>query len=173
MQAYARAELTPLESDLPLVPRAAGMQAVPLGVDDRVATRLDRAATSSSLLASLILDGLDDHGLAVLARRLLPFLQRADEANIAPVPAAYTVATLANELDVSQKAIRCAIARRELAAVKRGSRWIIPADAVRAWSTAPARPRKTRRSCGLAAPKSAGPSLRSVFCAGASRGSSR
>jgi Helix-turn-helix domain len=40
-----------------------------------------------------------------------------------------TVASLPAELGVSQKTIRCAIARRELPAVKRGSRWIISADA--------------------------------------------
>ena len=113
MQAYARAELAPLESELCLASNPAAVQ---LAVDDKVGTGVDGTATPASVLASLIPDGLDESGLAVLARRLLPFLQRAGEPDTAPAPAAYTVATLARELGVSPKAIRCAIARRELAA---------------------------------------------------------
>ena len=47
---------------------------------------------------------------------------------------AYTVASLAAALGVSPRAVRGAITRGELAAVKRGGRWIISADAVRAWA---------------------------------------
>ena len=76
--------------------------------------------TASRPLASLLLDGLSDQDLAVFARRLLPHLLR--ERQIDPVPghAAYTVASLAAELRVSAKAIRCAIARHGLQAVKHG-----------------------------------------------------
>lgn len=61
-------------------------------------------------------------------------------AKLAPGPmqtsrcAAYTVTTLAQELGMSPRAIRGAIERRELAAVKRGGRWIIAAQAVAAWT---------------------------------------
>jgi excisionase family DNA binding protein len=128
------------------------------------ATGRNRGAESSSaVLASLILDGLDDHGLAALARRLLPHLKQPAEAEERS-HVAYTVASLASELGVSQKAIRCAIARRELPAVKRGSRWIISADAVRAWATASDQRRGAACARGKAAPKAAGPSLRAVLC---------
>jgi hypothetical protein len=169
MQAYARAELAPPESELRLVASPPGGQATPLAV---TASRLNAPVTKASALASLLLDGLDDQGCAALARRLLPFLgQAGTEAR--SVPAAYTVASLAAELGISPKAIRCAIARRELAAVKRGARWIISADAVRTWSGAPERRRTVHRSRAAAVPKSAGPSLRSVLCEAASRGGSR
>jgi excisionase family DNA binding protein len=47
---------------------------------------------------------------------------------------AYTVATLATTLGVSERVVRNAIARGELRAVKRGSRWYIATDAVDAWT---------------------------------------
>lgn len=50
-------------------------------------------------------------------------------------PAAYTVDSLAQAVGVSAKAVRNAISRGELAAVKRGGRWIISAEAVERWST--------------------------------------
>ena len=121
---------------------------------------------AAQALTSLLLEGLSDQDLAVFARRLLPHLQdgRADRAQAHP---AYTVASLAAELGVSAKAIRCAIARHELQAVKRGSRWIISTDAVGEWASAPdardATPRR-RRAALPPAPKAAGPSLRSVLC---------
>ncbi|MBV8219714.1 MAG: helix-turn-helix domain-containing protein [Solirubrobacterales bacterium] len=80
---------------------------------------------------------------------------------------AYTVASLAAELGVSAKAVRCAIARHELQAVKRGSRWIISAGAVSQWAAAPGahHAMARRRPAPLAAaPRAAGPSLRSVLC---------
>jgi excisionase family DNA binding protein len=51
-------------------------------------------------------------------------------------PPAYTVASLAEVLHVSPKAISNAIRRGELAAVKRGGRWYIRPEAVATW-TAP------------------------------------
>src|SRR5699024_11119175 len=91
---------------------------------------------AAQALTSLLLKGLSDQDLAVFARRLLPHLQdgRADRGQAHSV---YTVASLAAELGVSAKAVRCTIARNELQAVKRGSRWIISADAVSEWATAP------------------------------------
>ena len=71
---------------------------------------------------------------------------------VQPATPAYTVTSLAAALGVSPKAVRGAIARGELAAVKRGGRWIISGDAVRAWAqhdgtarTAPARQPGARR----------------------------
>jgi Helix-turn-helix domain len=111
MQAYAGAQLTPLESELRLAP-------VP-------SIKPASGDTSSPIaaLVSVILEGLSDHDLCLLARRLLPHLREPTELN--DRHPAYTVASLAAELGVSQKAIRGAIARGELAAVKRGARWLI------------------------------------------------
>ena len=122
--------------------------------------------TAAQTLASLLLEGLSDQDLAVFARRLLPHLQEG-QLDRAGAHSAYTVASLAAELGVSAKAVRCAIARHELQAVKRGSRWIISADAVSEWATAPEAHHATarRRPAPLPpAPKAAGPSLRSVLC---------
>jgi excisionase family DNA binding protein len=47
---------------------------------------------------------------------------------------AYTVATLAAALKVTERVVRNAIARGELRAVKRGARWYIATDAVDAWT---------------------------------------
>jgi excisionase family DNA binding protein len=49
-------------------------------------------------------------------------------------PAAYTVSSLAATLGFSPKAVRNAIARGELTAVKRGGRWIISDEEVARWS---------------------------------------
>jgi hypothetical protein len=163
MQAYASAQATPVGSESRLSPRPSVLQAAAVTGNAEETRRLGGAACPSSLLASLILDGLDDHGLAVLAHRLLPHLrQPADAAERGHI--AYTVASLAAELGVSQKAIRSAIARCELHAVKRGSRWIISAEAVCDWAAASDKRRRTGRARGAAAPRAAGPSLRAVLC---------
>ena len=130
--------------------------------------------SAAQTLASLLLEGLSDQDLAVFARRLLPHLQEG-QLDRAGAHSAYTVASLAAELGVSAKSVRCAIARHELQAVKRGSRWIISADAVSEWATAPQAQNATarRRPAPLPpAPKAAGPSLRSVLC-GESRAARR
>jgi excisionase family DNA binding protein len=129
--------------------------------------------STASILASLILDSLDDHGLSVLAHRLLPHLTQPAHLEAARARVAYTVPSLATELSVTQKTIRCAIARGELRAVKRGSRWIMSADAVQAWATASDARRRTSRVNGATTPKAAGPSLRSVLCTPESRGGPR
>ena len=64
--------------------------------------------------------------------------------------AAYTPATLAAELGRTPRAIRAAIARGELGAVKRGRGWVISADAVERWAAGSgdrsiAPPRRTPR----------------------------
>jgi excisionase family DNA binding protein len=47
---------------------------------------------------------------------------------------AYTVATLAAALGVTERVVRNAIGRGELRAVKRGARWYIATDAVEEWT---------------------------------------
>ncbi len=66
-----------------------------------------------------------------------------DPVTLAP---AYTVPTLARELGRTERSIRAAIARGELAAVKRGRGYVISGDAVAAWATAPNRPGPKRRT---------------------------
>jgi Helix-turn-helix domain len=61
-----------------------------------------------------------------------------DPAEAVPAVGADTVATLAAELGRSPRAIRDAIARGELAAVKRGRGYVIGVNAVAAWTQAPA-----------------------------------
>ena len=166
MQVYSRAALAPVTA-APLVSSVSsrgegGSAVVASGPRDRPVD----VGTAARALVSLLLEGLSDQDLAVFARRLLPHLQEG-QLDHARTHSAYTVASLAAELGVSAKAIRCAIARRELQAVKRGSRWIISADAVGEWATAPEAHHATgrRRSAPLPpAPKAAGPSLRSVLC---------
>ena len=63
---------------------------------------------------------------------------------------AYTVDSLAAVLGVTPRVVRNAVARGELGGVKRGGRWVIPADAVAAWthgdpSPSFQRPRAPRR----------------------------
>ena len=53
-----------------------------------------------------------------------------------PRPIAFTVASLAEALHVSARVVRGAIARGELAAVKRGGRYVIAAAAVDDWANA-------------------------------------
>jgi excisionase family DNA binding protein len=166
MQAYSRATLPPLRAASPV------LSVSPFGRDADVALASDSAersldaVTAAQTLASLLIEGLSDQDVAVLARRLLPHLQER-QMDRDGAHSAYTVASLAAELGVSAKAVRCAIARQELQAVKRGSRWIISADAVSEWATAPGAHHATgrRRTAQLpAAPRAAGPSLRSVLC---------
>jgi excisionase family DNA binding protein len=172
MQAYGSAQLAPLEPESlctaipPFRPtRGAigdgGMAAQPEGASNPIAN-----------LASPILDGLSEHDLRMLACRLLPHLRQPTALTDGGVHAAYTVGSLAAELGVSQKTIRCAIARRELAAVKRGARWLISADAVHEWAT-PSEVSTRRPSRCATTPKAAGPSLRSVLCAVSGSGGRR
>lgn len=164
MQAYASAQLTPLESESQLAPAPAIELAPRIHLGSATAGQISSATSPIEALASLILNGLSDRDLDVLARRLVPRLHQPAE-KLGHERAAYTVASLAAELGISQKAIRCAIARHELVAVKRGARWLISADAVREWVTPAEQPRKRRGTRLAAAPRAAGPPLRSVLCA--------
>ena len=167
MQAYSRQALAPVTAASPVSPVSSSERGGAGGVvsSDSAPRHADVGAAAQTL-ASLLLEGLTERDLAVFARRLLPHLQEGlrDRAG---AHSAYTVASLAAELGVSAKAVRCAIARHELQAVKRGSRWIISADAVSEWATAGEAHHATRRrrpSPLPAAPRAAGPSLRSVLC---------
>jgi excisionase family DNA binding protein len=64
----------------------------------------------------------------------LAALRRLVSAGTDRAAPAYTVATLAAALGVTERVVRNAIARGERRAVKRGSRWYIDADAVDAWT---------------------------------------
>jgi excisionase family DNA binding protein len=166
MQAYCKAPLVPLTAALPVAsvsPRGKGGNSAVATVSGE--RPLD-VVTAAQTLASLLLEGLSDQDLAAFARRLVPHLQEG-QLDRAGAHSAYTVASLAAELGVSAKAVRCAIARHELQAVKRGSRWIISADAVNEWASAPEAHYSTarRRPAPLPqAPKAAGPSLQSILC---------
>ncbi len=169
MQAYASAQLTPLESESRLAPVPPIKSASNATLNGAAAAPQDKSSPVAALV-SVIVDGLSDHDLSVLAARLLPHLRQPTDLN--ERQSAYTVASLAAELGVSQKTIRCAIARRELAAVKRGTRWLISAEAVREWTTPPEVSTPRRSRCAPA-PKAAGPSLRSVLCAAPGNGGRR
>ena len=165
MQAYSRAALAPVTEASPVSSVSCREEGGSAVMASGPAGRPVDVGTAAHALASLLLEGLSDQDLAVFARRLLPHLRdgRLDHAR---AHSAYTVASLAAELGVSAKAIRCAIARHELQAVKRGSRWIISADAVSEWANAPEERDATshrRRPALPPAPKAAGPSLRSVL----------
>jgi excisionase family DNA binding protein len=71
-------------------------------------------------------------------QRLVDLLEDRGLIHAEPTAPVYTVASLADALGVSAKVVRGAIARGELDAVKRGGRWIIPAEAVDAWAHPPA-----------------------------------
>jgi excisionase family DNA binding protein len=174
MQAYASAQLAPLEPESlctepsPTRPTRGGLG------DGGIAAPWAGGSNPNpiAILASLILDGLSEHDLGILARRLLPHLRQPPEPASEGTHGAYTVASLATELGVSQKTIRCAIARRELTAVKRGARWLISGEAVREWVTPPEVSARRRPRCAPA-PKAAGPSLRSVLCPAPGNGGRR
>jgi excisionase family DNA binding protein len=76
---------------------------------------------------------LSDDDLDRLADRIADRLngrtERRDERT------AYTCQTLAAELGISPRAVRAAIGRGDLQAVRRGRGWMIGADAVAAWTT--------------------------------------
>lgn len=60
-------------------------------------------------------------------------------------PAAYTVESLAAAVGLSPKSVRNAIARGDLAAVKRGGRWIVSSAAAERWSEPEADQRYSKR----------------------------
>jgi len=104
---------------------------------------------------------LDSDELARLADQLAPLVA----ARIQPpsMTGAYTPATLADLLGRSQRAIRAAIARGELQAVKRGRGYLISPDAVAAWATpTQASSRDRARSSSRPQSRSGGPMSRAL-----------
>ena len=84
------------------------------------------------MLVAALVDALaaDPAAIAQLRRLLVADTRVA----LAPEPAVYTVSSLAAVLGVSARVVRGAIVRKELAAAKRGGRYIISARAVDEWA---------------------------------------
>jgi excisionase family DNA binding protein len=121
---------------------------------------------SAAPLARAIVTAIAEDPVALAQlRELLRNNTDHQEPQEQPRRAAYTVATLAAELNLSPKVVRAAIRRGELAGVKHGRRWIISCEAVTAWAAPVAAPprRTPMPSRSPRAPTAAGPSLRSVF----------
>lgn len=83
-------------------------------------------------------------------RQLKEALRNAEDLDAGVLAPAYTVDSLAAVLAVTPRVVRNAVARGELRAVKRGGRWLMPADAVMEWthgevSASFRRPRAPRR----------------------------
>lgn len=94
-------------------------------------------------LAAAVIRALASDPEALSRLRQLIDFDEGHRHDSQPLPPAYTVASLAAAVGVSAKAIRNAITRGELAAVKRAGRWLIAADAVDAWTQSP-QPRRIR-----------------------------
>ncbi len=106
--------------------------------------------SADSQIALALIAALDDQALDLLAELLTSRLGGCEARDSQPV--AYTVATLAGEIGLSERVIRAEIHRGALPAVKRGRSYVITRDAVEAWAapgagTAPGgRPRGPERS---------------------------
>ncbi len=158
MQAYASAHLTPLESELRVAPAPSiNLASGPAGIGAN-GSQLD-ASSPVAALVSVILDGLSERDLGLLARRLLPHLRQPEERN--NVNAAYTVASLAASWLRSSEE---------------------PGGSSQQMPSASGRHRQTRRRVAASprrrercvpAPKAAGPSLRSVLSAASASGGRR
>jgi hypothetical protein len=163
MEAYATAKRTPARVEPCARPALQAVEIKRRSASHASATPAP-GPDPSAALGALLIASVDDETVAAFAARLAPYLSEIVREAASGEHVAYTVASLAAELAVSPKVIRCAISRGELNAVKRGTRWIISGEAVGEWaSTADEKPTRRRRRC-LSAPKAAGPSLRSVFC---------
>jgi excisionase family DNA binding protein len=116
-------------------------------------------------LADALIDALDETAHARLAERLAPHLGQLlnSDAGDARGRAAYSVATLADELGVSRKTIRGAIRRGDLRAVKRAGRFLISRAAVEAWATPPDGSRAPARRAERQGSQRVAGSLRAVL----------
>jgi excisionase family DNA binding protein len=110
--------------------------------------------TSDSQLALALVAALDDRALDALADRLRPRLR--GDTTPEPRPIAYTVATLADEVGLSQRAVRAAIHRGELQASLRGRSYLITASAVEAWAAPSDRAASARRESPSRKPRRRG-----------------
>lgn len=95
---------------------------------------------AQALLAVLLSD-------SACLRQLAQAISDVDSDPELAMPPAYTVEGLAETIAVSPRAVRNAITRGELRAVKRGGRWLIAQDAVDAWihQDLPSAPRRHAR----------------------------
>jgi len=100
---------------------------------------------AQALLAALLSD-------SDCLRRLAQAVSDVDASAAHARPPAYTVEGLAETIAVSPRAVRNAITRGELQAVKRGGRWLIAQDAVDAWTHARRLPGPTRLPHGHGKP---------------------
>lgn len=101
------------------------------------------------LLESLLAD-------AECVRRLAQAIAAAGPPQPGGEPLAYTVEGLAEVVRISPRAVRNAITRGELEAVKRGGRWLISHDHAEAWAHGDGPPVEVRRLEGrrvVAAPR--------------------
>ena len=99
--------------------------------------------------ATLVLNGvraMSDAQRGELAE-LLVIKSRQSASIIAPPPIAYTTHTLAPALGITERAVREAIRRGDLAAEKRGRRWLIDPESVERFI----RPGRDRASASAAA----------------------
>jgi hypothetical protein len=90
--------------------------------------------TPAAVTAALVLDGV--RAMGDIQRAELRALLGLDHSGV-PAPGslgiAYTPARLAAEVGITPRAVRGAIARGELAAVKRGGHWIIAPESIDQW----------------------------------------
>jgi excisionase family DNA binding protein len=88
-----------------------------------------------SYLARALLEELADDPVALeRLRELVGNPETGPSQQSAP---AFTVRSLAAQLGRTERSVRAAIARGELAAVRRGRGYVISAEAVAAWTQAP------------------------------------
>lgn len=90
-----------------------------------------------SYLARALLEELAGDPVALERLRELVGNPETDPSRHSSAPA-FTVRSLAAQLGRTERSVRAAIARGELAAVRRGRGYVISAEAVAAWAQAPA-----------------------------------
>ena|SRR5215211_2105296 len=96
-----------------------------------------------STLARAVLEALLDDPAALDELRGMLGV-KSKSARVSTARTVYTPKTLAAELGITPRAVRAAIARGDLQAAQSGGRWVIGADAVRAWTSPPGNRRRTR-----------------------------
>ena len=97
----------------------------------------------SAELVRMLLEELDDQGLAELAERLQPFLASSPAATTR-----LTVEQAAQRTGLSPRTVRRALSAGLLEGERAAGRWRVPLDALELWRAAgaPARPGATRQA---------------------------
>jgi excisionase family DNA binding protein len=127
------------------------------------------SSTSATLVTDLLRAIVAELEADPVAReRLRALLGPQGDQEPAASAQAYTVQSLAAELGRTPRSVRGAIERGELEAVKRGRGYVISAEAVSRWASAPreAPPRRSRRPPPSRPSAAAGP-MRRALAAGA------